>query len=73
MTGDLIAKRGLLWALFSNITCSFFLETGLGLGATQHTERVKEGEVGRKVCYTINVAASELDVSVSTATNHTMS
>lgn len=46
--GDLIERRGLLSALFSDHTMEFLLRTGLGLGRTSHHEQAPEGEIGRK-------------------------
>lgn len=46
--GDVLQKRGLLTALFSPLSMEFFLQSGLGLGPTQHGEAPGEGEVGRK-------------------------
>lgn len=46
--GDLYNKRGLVSALFSPCSRSFFLEVSLGLGSTNHWEAPAEGEVGRK-------------------------
>lgn len=46
--GGLIAKRGLLAALFSPVSTSFFMAVGLGIGRTQHGEPIEEGAVGRK-------------------------
>ena len=45
---DLIQQRGLLSALFSEVAVDCFMEAGLGLGRTQHHERLRDGEVGRK-------------------------
>ena len=45
---DLRDNRGLIAALFSEISCNFFLEASLGLGNTAHWDTPQRGEVGRK-------------------------
>ncbi|KAK9862385.1 hypothetical protein WJX84_004497 [Apatococcus fuscideae] len=44
----LLDHKGLLAGLYSPISMDFFLASGLGLGQTQHSEPVADGEVGRK-------------------------
>jgi hypothetical protein len=46
--GDLVAKRGLLAALFSAVSMDFFMAAGLGVGRTEHGDAVEDGAVGRK-------------------------
>ena len=45
---DLLAKRGLLGALYSSIATDHFMAVALGVGHTSHSEPAKEGEAGRK-------------------------
>lgn len=45
---DLISKRGLISALFSQSSSEFFLEIGLGIGRTMRHEPIAPGEIGRK-------------------------
>eukprot|EP00210_Caulerpa_lentillifera_P003340 g3187.t1 len=45
---DIIKRRGLLSALFSDSTFEFLLQSGLGLGRVAHHERTPEGEICRK-------------------------
>ena len=44
----LVEKADLLSALFSEIALDSFISAGLGLGRTQHSEPLRDGEVGRK-------------------------
>lgn len=45
---DIIEKRGLVRALFTAGTSSFYLSRAMGLGSTSHSDLPNEGEVGRK-------------------------
>lgn len=45
---DIIEKRGLISALFSDTAAECLMEVGLGLGRSRHHQALKEGEVGRK-------------------------
>lgn len=44
---DVLARRGLLAALFSPAALDFFLRSALGLGPTEHAPAPAPGEVGR--------------------------
>lgn len=44
----LLDHRGLLAALFSDISCDFFMSVGVGMGATRHPEHVPDDEPHRK-------------------------
>mmetsp|Transcript_25497 Transcript_25497/g.71308 ORF Transcript_25497/g.71308 Transcript_25497/m.71308 type:complete len:539 (+) Transcript_25497:180-1796(+) len=46
--GQLLERRAVLMALFSAKSFGFYMEVGLGMGATEHSERPGEGDVGRK-------------------------
>ena len=45
---DIIPNRGLLSALFSPTSLDFFLQCGMGVGATLHAPQPSPGDVGRK-------------------------
>ena len=45
---DFLRMRGLVSALFSDITADFSLAAALGLGGTTHEPPVQNGAVGRK-------------------------
>ncbi|KAK9800914.1 hypothetical protein WJX73_010443 [Symbiochloris irregularis] len=45
---DLLASRGLLGALYSDIATDHFMAVALGIGRTTHGEPAREGEAGRK-------------------------
>ncbi|KAK9820063.1 hypothetical protein WJX72_005623 [[Myrmecia] bisecta] len=70
LCSQLIEKRGLLAALFSQISSDFFMAVGLGLGRTLHHEPVKEGEVGRRgmsVERTFRAISSKADLEAKCA------
>ncbi len=45
---DLIAKRGLISALFKPLSVDFFIKAGLGFGQTGHSALPEPGAVGRR-------------------------